>query len=879
MTGSSKTPPFIYFIILVLPFLMLYWIMPFISDVTLGRDYQNFSINEQKELFFSIKTGSFPLYVPGYHMGHSSSALTMGQIFHPIPAIASVMPGYWNGKALQWYTVIKLISLGLTQLALFVLLRNLKFNSFFSFLLSFITVYNLRMLDMFRFGSPLEAYTGYLLLCTAISWYYICPASRERFVPKCTGPLSITITTYLLIVSGHPQHMYYGLLGTGLFLLVAPFFLSNILDQQANFNDVIRFWFKAGIFMTMGILLSSVYVLPFYFDFLPTNAGRVGQTYEWSVANIGFYEMLGNFFMPYFSDIHGAFGSSSLVILALLLPILRCFKIKIPRTVWGIWGIILLMLTYNLGDMTPVYKWVWKYFPFVSSFRHQGRSSIIIPIFLMMLLAWIIKTEAYSFRLRKFSAGFAPYSVLALIASLLIPVYLLICFLLKPYLGELPPIIINKIPRFAISLTIFAGEGALIGLILHGLKRYESRILGVAMLLMAVIQVGVVLRYGTFVESFKIQSTFEQMKAQKKEQLDYRSLEVLGMETFAVTNQLKHSFIEPFLGKIYSQIIPVNSQDEAYYMMRRERIPQQLFIEGYDVEKVRRLTEGAKDMKEGTVRLVYSSFNQLQFYVYSEAPAFLGLSYPYSRHWSAWVNGEKVSIYRANGAAHAVEIPQGESMVEFRYWSDAFFWGMVISCATFTVIGLFACFSALNGFTRIIGIVFILTIGAGGFMLWNNSLYNGDNLGTDYVWYYMPPLKTPNLAYGKKTFSASVGGPSGAFLHYHSSHAIDGDTNQNSVFPFKLLAGTDLTVDLNQKEEIKTIVLYGELKTRPEISLSPDGIQWRMITSVNLEDHETVPLRIIFEKPQSARFVKVKASKSEVGIDELEVYGPAGEYK
>ena len=89
-------------IVLLLPFLMFFWILPFISDITVGNDYPRFSIHEQIELMFSIKTGSFPLYIPGYAGGQSASALTLGQLFHPISHLTSLLPGYWSGNALEW---------------------------------------------------------------------------------------------------------------------------------------------------------------------------------------------------------------------------------------------------------------------------------------------------------------------------------------------------------------------------------------------------------------------------------------------------------------------------------------------------------------------------------------------------------------------------------------------------------------------------------------------------------------------------------------------------------------------------------------------------------------------------------------------------------
>jgi len=850
--------------------------MPFVADLMMGLDFRD-TIFQQMELLFSIKTGSFPLYHPGYVLGHSSVVMTWSQLFHPISHLASVMPGYWNGKAVQWYTFLKLLSLGFTQLVLFAFLRNLRLNMLFSFLISFITVYNLRMLDLFRFGASLEAYTGYLLLCTVIGWYFVHPS-------RWLGPLSIIIATYLLIVSGHPQHMYYGLIGAGLFLLLVPFFLSNILVQHINFNNVLRFWVKTGFFMTIGILLASVYILPIYFDFYTTNIGRADASETRIPAEIGFFEILNNFFLPFHSDVNHEFGGSSLILVGALTPFLLCFRVKTPRFVWIIWGILVFVFLFMLGDMTPVYKLAWEHLPFLSAFRHQGKIAIIIPIFLMMLLVWVIKAEPCSLRFRGFSYKTPPYSILALIALLLIPVYLFLYLLLKPVIGIFPggilPVSFNSIPRWTILLTILVGEASLIGLILYGINWQESRALRIFLLLMTIIQVGMLLRYGTFIEPLQIQRTFEEIKAQKKERLDdyrfiqYNITQNAGMHHSAVITQLERSFIEPYIGKIYSQIIPVDSQDDAYNRMMQERLPQQLFIEGYDFEKAKMITEGAKGMKEGTVELVYSSFNRMQFRVVSQSPAFFGFSYPYMNRWNAWVNNERVHVYRANGAAHAVEIPEGESIVEFRYWSDAYFWGMVVSLTTLAVIGFFICFRASNGLPRVISIILIFTVSIGGFILWYNSLYSGDNLKTEYIWTYKPPLKTPNLAYGKKVFGYS---PLPTRMQWHGSRAVDGDIKLGSGFTldpfFEKPFSEPLTVDLYKNQEIKTILLYGKFRTKPIIAISLNGEQWQKLAFDFAEGSHVNLLRIIFEKPQVARFVKIEASDSPIGIDELEVYG------
>jgi len=100
--SEIKSILLLYFLIIFLPFLIYYWMLPFVSDMTIGSDYLIYSFSQQIELLFSLKTGSFPLYVPGFSSGISSSALTLGQIFHPLSHIASIMPGYWSGKAIEW---------------------------------------------------------------------------------------------------------------------------------------------------------------------------------------------------------------------------------------------------------------------------------------------------------------------------------------------------------------------------------------------------------------------------------------------------------------------------------------------------------------------------------------------------------------------------------------------------------------------------------------------------------------------------------------------------------------------------------------------------------------------------------------------------------
>jgi hypothetical protein len=853
--------------------------VPFITNHSIGQDYQTVSIQYQMELLFSIKTGSFPLYVPGFALGQSSSALTLGQVFHPLAHIASILPGYWEGKALEWNTFLRLLSLGLTHFVLFLFLKKLKIHTPYSFLISGITVYNLRMLDLFRYGASLEAYTAHLLLCTIIGFSFI--DQSKKFIP-----IAIIGTTYLLVCSGHPQMMYYGVLGAGLFALIVPFFVSTMLpDIQINARVVLLFWGKIGLYFSLGLLLSSAYILPFYFDFITANTGRIGQDYAWADSyGDTFIGTLNSFLLPFRSDVHGNFGGSSLIIIAVLLPLLRFFKVRIPRSMWVTWGVLLLVFLHMQGGRTPVHHLAWEYLPFASSFRIAGRISLIMPILIMVILSWMAKDRSITVHLKGRSYQLSLFSLLALASVfLMILYYLLIAITLFSHstaltdFAHFTPVTIRKIPRLVEISVILSGITSLLILLFYDSRQHAAKVLSIFLCVVTLIQVGTVLKYGTWVTETHDKPTFEQMKEQKKVNLNYRYNPGSGMYSSIVRTQLDNSFIEPFLGKIFTEVIPVSSQDDAYSKMRQQRSPQQIFIESYKPVDSASFTAKEVDLKKSNVRLIYNSFNRLQFQIYSPVPAFFGLSYPFTGHWSASINGNNVPVYRANGSAHAVPVPEGESIVEFRYWSSAAFWGMVLSCLTFVLVGFFFSLRKAGGFLKILLCVFVLFIGAGGFLLWYHSLYTSGNLETQYTWDYAPPPPVPNLAYGKKTWvdNPLVGG----FLHIHSSRAIDGFNALNSGFFTGNLNDPFWTVDLHRIEKIKSIVLYegthdSSTNRRPlNIAFSEDSSQWRTVYSVISQANPNIPTTISFETPESAHYIQIQASgSSNLRLDEVEVY-------
>lgn len=868
----------LYIVILGMPFVLFFWMIPFGSNQTLGNDYPRFTIDSQLELMFSMKSGSYPLYIPGFAGGQTASALTLGQIFHPISHLASRLPGYWNGLALEWNTFLRILSLGISHLFLFSFIQKLKLNRVIAFLITAVTVYNLKMLDLFRYGASLESWTGHLLLCASIGWYYI---ERESIVMK----FCIIISTYLLICSGHPQMMYYGMIGAIIFTLVIPFFTYTInTNSKQSFKDILKFWGSTVFLSAIGILLSSCYILPFYFDFITTNAGRVGTNYEWANVYLDtFIGTLNNFFFPLRSDVHSVFGGSSLILIVFLIPLLKIIRISIPKVIWVIWGVLLFSFLHMQGDRLPLHYLCWNYLPMASSFRIAGRITLIMPVFIMLLLVWVIQVKEKETTIFRTKIASSPFSFLAVLSLVIMCIFwLLPSQMLLKHTG-FSATSIRNIPLWVENCAYFTGMIVLLAAALYDrllklkplLKITISTLLCVAVLG----QISLVIYYGTWVEKKENTISYQEMAKAKQAYLAYSAdLPGSGLSTQVIEKQARESFLEPFIGKIYKEYISVKDNEDAYALMAKGRTPNLVVLEGAPLTKGSRTSTSFSSKKMDSVELVYSSFNKLIFDVQSMQSGYFGLSYPFTGHWQGFVNGEQSKIYRANGYSHAVSIQPGASKIEFRYFSQAAFIGILISCTTYILVGLFWSFRLFKKDKAIFFSLLILMSGLGIFYQWYKSIYDGDNLHTRYTWNLSSLPTVPNIAYGKTTKTSSSIYPEYTYM-YSSGKAVDGDYTPGSGFYTNKQNDPFWMVDLHQSQPIHSIVVYESrhdngFNQRPlKVSFSNDAQTWNGLLLTNIIKSANNAFILNLNTPIEARYLSFSSSGTSVlSFDEVEVY-------
>ncbi len=719
---------------LLQPFVLLWWLVPFVSGQTIGNDYPVYAIEYQMELLSSVFSGSYPLYVPGFHHGQSAAALSLGGLHHPIAWVCGLMPGYWRGHALDWNTLFRLLSLGCAHLALWRLLRSMRAPLGLAWLLSTLAVYSLRMLDMFRFAATLEAWTGTWFVVAAAGWLWLDRRSRA-------APLALALATWWLVCSGHPQFAYFGAMAAGIFVLALPLLgAAGVGDPAEPWPTARAFYGRAAAWVALGLGLSASLLIPFALDFMASNSGRVGREYAWT---LGYSDtpggVLANLLMPLRADVHGAFGGSSLLLLALLLPLGRLAGLRIARSAWLWMGLILLVTLYTLGGYTPFHRWAWDLVPFAKAFRVPGRLAQLMPVLLLVLAllgwgAWRGAGQAQQGARR----GLALAAGLALLLQLAAP---WIWSALAPRHTMVTPQQIRAVP-WSLELALVALGGAALASLLVLLVRPRWRWAGGLLALCVLGQLGLCMARGTWVQPAQPTPSWQDQAERKQADLKYYyglHGQGDGMEQGAVREHGQRGApFHPELARLCTSPRWVVDRDRAYAALSADPPgPGACVLEGGGTD--------AQGAAVGGVVLTLATFNRQAFSVTSPVPAWLVVHHPLDGRWRAWVDGREVTPLRADGLELALPVPAGVSEVDLRYGSGAWTAGATISSASLMMLGLLASFRLLRGRWRWAGMAASVVVAGGLLGVWRASLYSGAHLGTEYSWQdgevRSPPLR------------------------------------------------------------------------------------------------------------------------------------------
>lgn len=734
-------PLSLYAAMLMLPFAVLYYYLPLPGWHMIGNDYIDAAIADQLKLFYSITHGSFPLYVPGFYQGHTASALTLGQAYHPLPWLSQLFPGYWDGYALAINTWLRMLTLAVAHIALYRLFLKLDTAPFWAFCCSFIAVYNMRMLDCFRYSAALESYTGMIFCCAAAGFMWLFPHTHRY-------KLALVASAYWAICSGHPQMAYFSMLSTGLFTLFIPYLSASLQGKPIpSWKEAGCYYLQFSACMLCAALLSAAYLLPFYWEFLPSNRTRVGQPYSWSNewldTPLGF---LNSLFLPLRSDVHGDFGGSPLPLLALLMPAL-IWNIRRSRVLWfALWSVIILIGMVVLGRETPLHRLVWEYLPFAHTFRTPGRfAMLLIPLVSLLLLP--LFHDAYTTR-RKWLVG------LLLAAAVIYACY--------PYLigntshvTRFSPPRIRIIPQM-LPYALWATGVATLLLVAMAASKACRRFVHMLVCLLVVGQTAFTLAYGTWAAPFFSTPTLSQLDERTRTLWKFNDHTCKGLARYdtatyparlsgagASADDIAFYKEIPF-ASLHGNVRLVESPEQFFHSLRNKSLPRLAAIEPQTSNMV--IPSDFKTLPHASnwrIELAHSSFNRLTFTITSNGSGYAFIRYPYMENWAAFVDDLPVPVYRANALYMAVPVPVGHSRLELRYQPLSHQTGMAISCIALACMLSWASLQLPLARQRIIAAASASALALAIYALWAHSLYSSDNLGYEYI-RQMPELAEPS---------------------------------------------------------------------------------------------------------------------------------------
>ncbi len=845
---------------LLLPFVMFFWIAPYVGDQTIGHDYAMYPTPHQMELQYSLAHGQWPMHAPGFAGGRPSAVLTLGQMYHPISFISAHIPGYWEGDALDINTLLRLISLGLLNMVLMLLLLRLGLRLEIAFALSFITAYNMRVLDILRFGASLENYTGHALLCAALAYYFVRPR-------KFLGPALVIASTYLLVVGGHPQMMYFGLFGSTAFALAIPFVLPHLTGERVELRRAGRFYLVAAACGAAGIALASAYIVPLYADFVAETSTRIARGYGWSLLNCDTWGgAINSFFQPLNISVTGGFGGCAIIVPILVFPLLALMRHPVPRGVVFTVVFIALVFGISLDAATPLHRLFWEHFPLASSFRVPGRINMLLPMMILLVLAWLFRrgdqpSVVWGRRL--------PIPLQTLVLGLSLIVYVTYYLFLEddvPRAGFPLPARFREIPAWVYPVGFWLGVSVLGLAALHGIRWRGRWIVGALLALAVVSQTWVYLQHGTWVIPKRPTPTLAKMDKQKKIDMGYRGPPGNKLQSDLVGKKMTSSFLDQDLGKFYRNYIVVEDLDGAYEALAQRRTGHQIVVEGYGGKSATDRKYVEADDRD-TVNLEEASFNRMVFTVEGHADGFFNLTAIDSHRWKATVDGEETRVYRANAGEQAVFMKAGRHRVEMRFMSAAAVAGMILSLVVLAGVGLFFGWRLTIGRLRIAILVASALLPVAIFCGWWSSLYGGDNLGTEYSWSSAQLPQPDNLAYGRPTSMSSIFRNQMPYPFY-AGRAVDGDpvrtafkTNRKRKLPW-------WQVDLGHPISIGRVVIHdgggrsGKNHLPLKVMVSDDGASFELVKKVESRGTEK-PWQIDMGGV-SGRFVRLKSSGNRV---------------
>ncbi|MCH8851784.1 MAG: hypothetical protein IID41_03930, partial [Planctomycetes bacterium] len=186
---------------LILPHLIYAFLWWGESPQTLGNDYTMHQPGQQLLFMQSIRDGYFPLWAPSESGGMPFANYMFTGAYSPIVWVLLGCDAFFEGHQFTILTHLRLLALSMSGFFTYLILRRFDLATLPAVVGASVFIFNLRMLDAFRFAMALDA----------VVWLPVVVYCTERLIakPRLAGMLAITLSQYMMLVAGHTQEAGY----------------------------------------------------------------------------------------------------------------------------------------------------------------------------------------------------------------------------------------------------------------------------------------------------------------------------------------------------------------------------------------------------------------------------------------------------------------------------------------------------------------------------------------------------------------------------------------------------------------------------------------------------------------------------------------------
>tara|TARA_Y100000768_G_scaffold386805_1_gene376123 strand:+ start:301 stop:2487 length:2187 start_codon:yes stop_codon:yes gene_type:complete len=380
-----KKKLYIYFLLIILPFLLL---LPYtIQYLEVGNDFELYYFSYKKYIFELLKLGHIPFWSPIEASGTSLIFNPLAQFFY-IPSWLFYLICFLIGDLTKYYFLIYTIfAISIFNLGLYLYLKTLNINYKVILVTIFITGLSLKVTELLRFPNAIHAFAWF-------PWIFYGLNLAASSLKSTKSLVIIFISCLMLLTAGYPYYIFYA------FVLFAFYFIFLLIPSvkyqilNSNISNKI-FLIRCSIPSALALIISSPWLLKIS-QLVSITYGRNSPDINFSLnLSSNIYDQLGSWIYPPISYAEGwfYFGSVSVLIIITILISTILFKTNnIPLKYFSYFLIFLIFFSYQLSNPIDsiIFKHLWENLNFIQGFRHWVRFNLILVPIISVVLAYSI---------------------------------------------------------------------------------------------------------------------------------------------------------------------------------------------------------------------------------------------------------------------------------------------------------------------------------------------------------------------------------------------------------------------------------------------------------------------------------------------------------